>query len=1517
MPPDIDSETPDSNELNVHLNLLDIVSNELENNTVQLDMQNKEAIVNAAIAKSKATGQPIDLSNQDLGNLDLSDKSKFPDLNLKKAILQNTDFSGAILPPPEMFEGAKLSDTNLSNQNLSKFDFRGRDLSYINLSGAILPPADMFEGAQLFCANLSNTDLSKFDFRNRDLNRINLSGATLPPPEMFEGANLLCANLSNQDLSKFDFRNRDLSHINLSGATLPPPEMFEGANLLCANLSNTDLSKFDFRNRDLDHVNFSGAILPPPEMFEVANLSDTNLSNTDLSKFDFRNRNLSYINFSGAILPPPKMFNGAILRSTNLSNTDLSKFDFRNQDLRFVDLSDAILPPPKMFNGAQLSEVNLSNTDLSKFDFRNRNLNHVNFSGAILPRPKMFKEANLLCANLSNTDLSIFDFRNRDLGGVNFSGAILPPPEMFKGANLSNANLSGQDLSKFDFRNRDLNHVNFSGAILPPPEMFKGANLSNANLSGQDLSKFDFRNRNLNYINFYGAILPLPEMFEGANLFGANLSDHDLSGYNLTNCDLRETSLYGTILDGALIDDAKFSGTDLSAFNCLAHKTVWGAYLGAHLPHNLPDTLSEQLHLLNSNKPLQRWQIVAANITWHQANQTTSDISSDTTQKRNDLFLNKYKELCDKGPKQVLQLTDNLHDAIHCLNHKVIPPHYAKLLTALANQLVTPDSNGKTPIPPEKITDYIKQINPGAFRDAHRHLFTSFDKSFKDADYSNIVYHAKHAPEAMYALKVTNLFGNNWRQWIDFHEQKKITELIEGNPQLKEELTIFPQDNEIANIGNKNNELKAEIQKIDDTFKPQRDEIETLKQQNAITQDEYDARKKEIKQQAEIAKQPYSKPLKENNDKIRELQLARESELQTKYAELRTRYPATFSQAHHDACIWLPVGSQQQLAGLGDYLLRHSDHNITDLEIIAKNWKDLKPEQKELSFEALVKELKKNEYPNAKFAEFAHEAAKWGISQEEYPEMERRFLISQSVSSPFPLDKTWSVTGENGNTYTGRFLPRTDARGIFLGQHSASCQHPKGVSAQAAWYGQERPNSGFFVVENEKGEIIAQSWAWVSDDGGLCFDNVEAKELGNRKKPVREIYQLAAQDLSSEYHTITLGTVMSKVDVSDLPEAAQLDEADPNKVKALELPSDFMAERAGVMQGGWADSFDKETGKAAQVVLACNSELPKLNSPPYPTWVAAGIDKDKEALKKIVEACYPKGFQWVDGGEHILLKSREGGIIGYAAIDTERRYIGDLAVMPEHRQHSKLLIDALANYLQQHDADKEWSLDSRPSTSYILLRRAEKDGLITITNDTASSTQLPPEDMTDREKRNLERALGRLGVPEDQRNNMRRITFRAAVPEEKLQFSQQQLKPLAKKTVPPQTNITETLPIAEIAQSNILVITPLPEMISPVKSVIVADGIKIDQTPKPTEHITRGSMKAKFSHPENSHRPAAEQLNTRLAESKISPKNSSGRALLFLIGFSAALKTIKRALAPEQPQEHNTYKYIIDTSSSK
>jgi hypothetical protein len=226
----------------------------------------------------------------------------------------------------------------------------------------------------------------------------------------------------------------------------------------------------------------------------------------------------------------------------------------------------------------------------------------------------------------------------------------------------------------------------------------------------------------------------------------------------------------------------------------------------------------------------------------------------------------------------------------------------------------------------------------------------------------------------------------------------------------------------------------------------------------------------------------------------------------------------------HDAVYWLPARPASSLIGLADWLfdVHHRGKPINMLDIVASNWPDLTAAERALPYEKLLDAIAGRAYPAVRNDRFALEAASWGIEVKKYEVLEYRFIESLSVPLKLPVENRWREANANSRL-TGRFLPREDVRGVFLGYHTNCCQHPNGTGSGAAWAGQEESECGFFVVENADGRIVAQSFAWISADGGLCFDSLESKGIKGRETRIASVYQCAAIDLLSLFHTVTIG----------------------------------------------------------------------------------------------------------------------------------------------------------------------------------------------------------------------------------------------------------------------------------------------------------------------------------------------------------------------------------------------------------
>ncbi len=274
------------------------------------------------------------------------------------------------------------------------------------------------------------------------------------------------------------------------------------------------------------------------------------------------------------------------------------------------------------------------------------------------------------------------------------------------------------------------------------------------------------------------------------------------------------------------------------------------------------------------------------------------------------------------------------------------------------------------------------------------------------------------------------------------------------------------------------------------------------------------------------------------------------------------QWVAKFDGDIHNAAQILPTsGKHKELKDIGLFLLQYyGKYDTTTLTMISNGWKELTPEEKQLPIDQLANIVFQKKAKNILSGnhinnmDFAMEAAKWWQENKDnsdendreeneeneedeeeltYSSLEKLYLDSQNVPLPKWAENNTATIGN----LTGRFLPRSDPRGMFLGMYSNSCQHPWNVGDDCAYHGQSSPHGAFFVVENNKTqEIIAQSWVWEDKDGDVVFDNVEANGIGPVRMPiVQQIYQQVANNMKGRL--VHIGEGGSDLDIEHLRRA--------------------------------------------------------------------------------------------------------------------------------------------------------------------------------------------------------------------------------------------------------------------------------------------------------------------------------------------------------------------------------------------
>ena len=408
----------------------------------------------------------------------------------------------------------------------------------------------------------------------------------------------------------------------------------------------------------------------------------------------------------------------------------------------------------------------------------------------------------------------------------------------------------------------------------------------------------------------------------------------------------------------------------------------------------------------------------------------------------------------------------------------------------------------------------------------------------------------------------------------------------------------------------------------------------------------------------------------------------------------------------HDATTWLAMPPKDSANSLGSFLLRFYDREPNEIGVIAKRWETMTEAQRSASYKEVLSTALSSQYADAKHNGLAVEAARWGVDTKEFTGIQERFLKSLETPSPFPLEQTWTSDG-----LTARFIPRADARGLFLGRHTDCCQHPSNSTGRSsAWLGQESPSAGFFVVESGKRkDIVAQSLVWESDNGGLMFDSIEGKKISDRAEKVADLYEKAAADLKGKYHTINIGNgSVAGQSITGLKRWVQVDDAN-----TMKLPFDY---------GGYTDA------RTTQVRLAHNPEIEVREKPQKQVWMRGASIEDLPAAQRIVDQVYPAGWRFIPQGDwNRVMEMRGKGVIGGYVLDTHNRAVNDVFVHPDHRSLSRIALFDMLRKIRTEGG--EWSASMRDSTSYQLLQKAVAARWVTITSETKQPGRMQGEDM--------------------------------------------------------------------------------------------------------------------------------------------------------------------------------------------
>jgi hypothetical protein len=127
---------------------------------------------------------------------------------------------------------------------------------------------------------------------------------------------------------------------------------------------------------------------------------------------------------------------------------------------------------------------------------------------------------------------------------------------------------------------------------------------------------------------------------------------------------------------------------------------------------------------------------------------------------------------------------------------------------------------------------------------------------------------------------------------------------------------------------------------------------------------------------------------------------------------------------------------------------------------------------------------------NIKDMEFARAFLKYG----EYGGDPYYFQIAQDLYlNNQDKEPNWAGKIIKSGNLTGRILPKSDKRFLFVGNITGCCQKLDGAARESCHDSIENSFSSIFVIENINGRIQAQAYVWEDKNGKIVFDSFETK----------------------------------------------------------------------------------------------------------------------------------------------------------------------------------------------------------------------------------------------------------------------------------------------------------------------------------------------------------------------------------------------------------------------------------------
>ena len=400
----------------------------------------------------------------------------------------------------------------------------------------------------------------------------------------------------------------------------------------------------------------------------------------------------------------------------------------------------------------------------------------------------------------------------------------------------------------------------------------------------------------------------------------------------------------------------------------------------------------------------------------------------------------------------------------------------------------------------------------------------------------------------------------------------------------------------------------------------------------------------------------------------------------------------------YDAVSWLPESlGKEKNASLSSFItdnIKYTDKEgsthvrpISQIKLIGENWSYLNLDHKEYEYQNILEMCEKRNYQNQEYDEFAKEAAKWGISKDQYKSYENLYKAELKVPEVFDSDKTFAF-----GPYQGKFLSRNDVRIGFIEKYMDSVKDYESNETRFITSLIKDPNSQLFVVENDKGQVVSASLARHDTKGQyqeVIFDNVEISNNQLTNPMVYKVYDMASKYLCDEKNYSKATMKSEKQMYSPLINSENIN---VEKTQVL------------LRQNDKAVPLKENKENTFFVRDACQLDNNMINK----VYTQCSVDKQVIA-----------DYHGEKNETGLVLVDKKKGVVGYCLYDKQDKKIYDMAVLPEYVSNqdksSKYLFAEMMRRVKSFGG--EWKFDLKNETINKYVETMSNQGVISLNKE--------------------------------------------------------------------------------------------------------------------------------------------------------------------------------------------------------